>query len=98
MNDQYKTKPRVIDAYQFTKKDQLRNFKNWPDWLKEAYRKPSYGREGNAIYDLDWCWELSNENCILSTIFNNDWVVNFDGNLSIYSPEEFERNFEKVNQ
>lgn len=94
MNIQYKTKSRIVDAYQFTKENQLRFFKNWPEWLKEAYRKPSDG--ANTLYDLDWCWELSNENCNTSIIFNDDWIVNFDGNLSLYSPEEFERNFEKV--
>jgi len=95
MNDtQYKPKPRIVEAYQFTKENQLRFFDKWPEWLKEAYRRPP--ESDNSIYDLVWCWELSNENCNTSIIFNDAWIVNSDGNLSLYSPEEFERNFEKV--
>jgi len=36
---QYKKKPIIIQAEEMTEKN-LKNNKNWPAWLKEAWKKP----------------------------------------------------------
>ncbi len=89
MNTQYKTKPRIVEAYQFTTESQ---YDDWPIWLKNAYDNPPYS--GNSVYNLDWCWELSDNVCNTSTIYRGDWIVYFEGIMAIYSPQEFELNFE----
>ena len=87
----YRSKPRVIEAFQWFS---TTKFKEFPDWFKDTYR-PDWIGAGNAVISV--YTNMSDDYKTLRMRHEGDYIIREErGKIYSMSPEEFNKMYEKV--
>lgn len=74
-----------IDAFKFSKVQ----IDSYPQWFEEALKNKTIYARGYRNYIILNGYDIE--------IYEGDWIVNEDGRILIYPPEEFDKIYEKAN-
>ena len=93
-----------VEAFQFTKERMVSN-EDWPQWIYTAWNEPNWSTGGfwsmldrynGRVYFLG-TMDCESEGGWYQRVVEDDWVVKNDrGRLFVFSPIEFEEQFEEV--
>ena len=88
----YQEKP--VEAFQITEDNRF-DQTDWPDWLKEAWRKEA--SEDNSFHETGSGMLLVQTPRGYEPVSDSDWIVQGrSGRLHRYPDEEFEQHYEPV--
>ena len=102
MIHQYRKKPVVIEAFQMTSARRA-NPSDWPEWLKEAWLKPS-SQEGALFPTVFPEGAIGTDELYINSpegkmfVRFNDYIIRgVKGEIYPCNPDIFEATYEKVN-